>query len=217
MQNQLRHIIIYKGRALIVIAIIDYNVGNLFSVKNALDYIGETSEITSDVHVIERADEMILPGVGAFPDAMRQLEKSGLTQTIRKEALKKPLLGICLGMQMLFEKSFEFEECEGLRLIEGKVDRIPAGSLKIPHMGWNELKFLNSCPLLHGVQQGNYVYFVHSFMAFANDCNIAAFTEYGAKIPALVQSGNVYGAQFHPEKSGEIGLEMLRNFGGLIG
>jgi glutamine amidotransferase len=195
-----------------MIAIIDYNVGNLFSVKNALDYIGEPAVITRDAHILEKADEMILPGVGAFPDAMHELAMTGLVETIKKEAMKKPLLGICLGMQMLFEKSFEFEECEGLGLIPGKVDKIPAEGLKIPHMGWNKLEVQNTCALLEGVPQGSFVYFVHSYMAFANDANIAAFTEYGTKIPALVQKGNVFGAQFHPEKSGETGLSMLRNF-----
>jgi glutamine amidotransferase len=199
-----------------MISIIDYNVGNLFSVKNALEYIGEEAVITRDAQEIERADSMILPGVGAFPDAMNELEKTGLVEIIKREALKKPLLGICLGMQMLFERSFEFEEREGLGLIEGEVDLIPAGKLKIPHMGWNELVNLNPCPLLEGVPKGSYVYFVHSYMAFANDENIAAYTEYGAKIPALVQNGLVFGTQFHPEKSGEIGLAILRNFGRLV-
>jgi glutamine amidotransferase len=199
-----------------MIAIIDYNVGNLFSVKNALEYIGEEAEITRDKSFLEKADGMILPGVGAFPDAMRELEKTGLVDTIKREVLRKPMLGICLGMQMLFEKSYEFEECPGLSLIRGEVKKIPAGSLKIPHMGWNELKFLNPCPLLEGVPQGSYVYFVHSFMAFARDENIAAYTEYGVKVPALVQNGNVFGSQFHPEKSGEAGLEILRNFGRLV-
>ena len=199
-----------------MIAIIDYNVGNLFSVKNALDYIGEKAEITSDAGAVEKADALILPGVGAFPDAMRELEKTGLIGIIQKEAERKPLLGICLGMQMLFERSCEFEECKGLGLITGKVDKIPAVGLKIPHMGWNALSFLTPCPLLKGVPEGSYVYFVHSYMAFTQENNIAAFTEYGVKIPALVQSGNVYGAQFHPEKSGEAGLAMLRNFGALV-
>ncbi|ADU26974.1 imidazole glycerol phosphate synthase subunit HisH [Ethanoligenens harbinense] len=198
-----------------MIAVIDYNVGNLFSVKNALDFIGEESEITSDAAVMEKADALILPGVGAFPDAMRELEKTGLVGTIRAQAQKKPLLGICLGMQILFETGFEFEECKGLGLIEGEVDKIPAGDLKIPHMGWNSLRFLNPCPLLDGVEDGSFVYFVHSYMAFTDDKYIAAYAEYGAKIPAVVANGSVYGMQFHPEKSGEVGLTILRNFGRL--
>lgn len=198
-----------------MIAVIDYNVGNLFSVKNALDFIGESSEITSDAAVLEKADALILPGVGAFPDAMRELEKTGLIETIRAQAQKKPLLGICLGMQILFDTGFEFSECKGLGLIEGEVDKIPSGDLKIPHMGWNSLQFLNPCPLLDGVANGSYVYFVHSYMAFTDDANIAAYAEYGAKIPAVVSNGYVFGAQFHPEKSGEVGLTILRNFGRL--
>ncbi|MFT8888941.1 MAG: imidazole glycerol phosphate synthase subunit HisH [Ethanoligenens sp.] len=196
-----------------MIAVIDYNVGNLFSVKNALDFIGETAEITSDAKVLEKADALILPGVGAFPDAMRELEKTGLVQTIRAQAQKKPLLGICLGMQILFDTGFEFEECKGLGLIEGEVDKIPSGNLKIPHMGWNSLRFLNPCPLLENVEDGDFVYFVHSYMAFTDDMYIAAYAEYGAKIPAVICNGNVYGMQFHPEKSGEVGLTILRNFG----
>jgi glutamine amidotransferase len=198
-----------------MIAIIDYNVGNLFSVKNALDFIGEQSIITSDIKQIQKADSLILPGVGAFPHAMRQLAKTGLIEVIKAETLKKPLLGICLGMQLLFDKSYEFEECEGLGLIDGEIKKIEAGKLKIPHMGWNSLKYQNACPLLNGIDEGCFVYFVHSYMANTKEKNIAAFTEYGAKIPALVYKYNVYGAQFHPEKSSDIGLAMLRNFGGL--
>ena len=200
-----------------MIAIIDYNVGNLFSVKNALDYIGLPSVITRDADEIGRADAVILPGVGAFPDAMRELADTGLIGTLREQAAAKPLLGICLGMQMFFETGYEFEPCDGLGLLGGRVDKIPAGALKIPHMGWNSLKFQKSCPLLAGIPEGTYVYFVHSYMAFAEEGDIAAYTEYGGKVTALVQRGNVYGAQFHPEKSGEAGLAMLRNFGRLAG
>ena len=199
-----------------MIAIIDYNVGNLFSVKNALDYIGLASEITRDAKTIEQADEMIIPGVGAFPDAMHELKKTGLVPAIRKEAVKKPLLGICLGMQILFDKGYEFEECDGLGLIPGEVKLIPVTDRKIPHMGWNELIFTNPCPLLKSVPERSYVYFVHSYMADTDEKNIAASVDYGVKIPALVQNGNVYGAQFHPEKSGDLGLEMLRTFGKLV-
>lgn len=201
-----------------MLAVIDYNVGNLFSVKNALDYIGEPAEITNDPEVIRKADGMILPGVGAFPDAMRQLEKSGLVELIREQAAEKPLLGICLGMQMLFQKSYEFEECPGLSLIRGKVDAIPASEgRKIPHMGWNSLHFLSPGPLLDGVPEGSFVYFVHSYMAFADACCVCADVDYGVRIPALVRRGNVFGAQFHPEKSGETGLRILKNFGRCCG
>ena|SRR5659263_709108 len=195
-----------------MIAIIDYNVGNLFSVKNALEFIGVEAEVTNDADIIKKADALILPGVGAFPNAMKELKKTGLVDIIKEEAQRKPLLGICLGMQMLFERSFEFEKCEGLGLIKGEVDKIPAGGLKIPHMGWNSLKTLHHCPLLDGITDGSYVYFVHSYMAFTKDENIAAYAVYGAKIPALVAAGNVFGAQFHPEKSSDVGLHILRNF-----
>lgn len=198
-----------------MIAIIDYNVGNLFSVKNALDFIGEPSIITRDISDIQKADSLILPGVGAFPHAMQQLAKTGLIEAIKAETMKKPLLGICLGMQLLFDKSYEFEECEGLGLIDGEIKKIEAGTLKIPHMGWNSLKYQNACSLLSGIDEGGFVYFVHSYMAITKDTNISAYTEYGAKIPALVHKNNVYGAQFHPEKSSDIGLALLRNFGGL--
>lgn len=198
-----------------MIAIIDYGAGNLFSVKNALDYIGEESVITSDPTVLSAADGLILPGVGAFPDAMRMLKKSGLADEIRTEAAAgKPLLGICLGMQVLFEKGTEFEETEGLGLIPGTVDRIQT-SLKIPHMGYNELIFGVPCPLLKGVKEGDYVYFVHSYMANTTPEYIAASCGYGARVTALVQNKNVFGAQFHPEKSGAVGLTILKNFGGL--
>ena len=200
-----------------MIAIIDYGAGNIFSVKNALDYLRLESILTSDKKEIENADAIILPGVGAFPSAMKMLDKSGLTDTLKAEAEKKPFLGICLGMQMLFSKSYEFEECDGLGFIEGKVDKIDAPDLIIPHMGWNKLEILNECPLLEGLPEDSYVYFVHSYQAYCDDKNISAYCEYGGKVPALVYNGkNVYGAQFHPEKSGETGLQILRNFGKLI-
>ncbi len=200
-----------------MIAIIDYGAGNIFSVKNALDYLKLESILTSDKKEIENADAIILPGVGAFPSAMKMLDKSGLTDTLKTEAEKKPFLGICLGMQMLFSKSYEFEECDGLGFIEGKVDKINAPDLIIPHMGWNKLEILNECPLLEGLPEDSYVYFVHSYQAYCDDKNISAYCEYGGKVPALVYNGkNVYGAQFHPEKSGETGLQILRNFGKLI-
>lgn len=200
-----------------MIAIVDYGAGNIFSVKNALDYLGMDNMLTSDSREIENADAIILPGVGAFPSAMKMLGKSGLTDTLKSEAEKKPFLGICLGMQMLFSKSFEFEECDGLNFIDGKVDKINAPGLIIPHMGWNKLEILNDCPLLNGLSEDSYVYFVHSYQAYCDDKNISAYCEYGGKVPALVFNGkNVYGAQFHPEKSGETGLQILKNFGGLI-
>ena len=190
-----------------MIGIIDYGAGNLFSVKNALDYLGVENCVTGDKEEIERADELILPGVGAFPDAMDMLEKKGLVEVICREAQRKPLLGICLGMQLLFEKSSEFGETKGLGLIPGQVVQIDSKGLKIPHMGWNDLKVLNPCVMTEEMEEDAYVYFVHSFRAD---------TVYGEKIPALVHRGMVYGAQFHPEKSGKTGLKMLENFARLV-
>ena len=200
-----------------MIAIIDYGAGNIFSVKNALDYLGFECKLTSDKNEIKEADAIILPGVGAFPAAMNMLEKSGLIDTIKEEATKKPLLGICLGMQMLFEKGYEFEECNGLGLIQGSVKYMDEPDLIIPHMGWNKLEKLNNCKLLENIGDDEYVYFVHSYKAECADENIAAYSEYGGRVPALVFDGKfVYGAQFHPEKSGDTGLKILKNFGELI-
>ncbi len=200
-----------------MIAIIDYGAGNIFSVKNALDHLNLESELVSDADKIKAADAVILPGVGAFPAAMKMLEKSGLIGVIKEEAAKKPFLGICLGMQMIFEKGYEFEECDGLGLIDGSVRKMEENELIIPHMGWNKLVKLNDCPILENVGADEFVYFVHSYKAHCDDRNIAAFCEYGGKVPALVYDGKfVYGAQFHPEKSGETGLKILKSFGGLI-
>lgn len=191
-------------------AIIDYGAGNLFSVKNALDYLGIENKVTKNAEDLRAADRLILPGVGAFPDAMRMLGESGLVEVIKDEVQKKPLLGICLGMQMLFEKGYEFEETDGLGLIKGSVKLMTPDNLPIPHIGWNELEMNKPCKLLE--KGGEYVYFVHSYAADCPSENVAAYCDYGMKIPALVFNGNVYGAQFHPEKSGEAGLEMLKKF-----
>lgn len=199
-----------------MIAIIDYGAGNLFSVKNALDYLQEESLVTADAGEIRRADAMILPGVGAFPDAMGMLKERGLAEVIKEEAKRKPLLGICLGMQMLFEKSYEFGETEGLGLIPGCVQLIDGKGMKIPHMGWNNLTVLNPCRMTEGMPEETYVYFVHSFRAETADENISCYTDYSERIPALVHKGFVYGAQFHPEKSGTLGLGLLKNFARLV-
>ncbi len=200
-----------------MIAVIDYGAGNIFSVKNALDYLGLENRLVSDEKSVRDADAVILPGVGAFPWAMKKLENSGLVGVIREESKKKPFLGICLGMQVIFSKGYEFEECNGLGLIEGEVVKIDAPDLIIPHMGWNKLEKLNDCPLMAGLGDEEYVYFVHSYKAQCDDKNISAYCEYGGRVPALVYDGKyVYGSQFHPEKSGETGLNILRNFGGLI-
>ncbi len=195
-----------------MIAIIDYGAGNLFSVKNALDFLGFENKITANADDLRTADRLILPGVGAFPDAMRMLNQSGLVDVIKEEVTKKPLLGICLGMQMLFEKGYEFEETDGLGFIKGSVKLMTPENLPIPHIGWNSLEFNKKCPLLDNCKNGEYVYFVHSYAADCPSENVAAYCDYGMKVTALVFSGNVYGAQFHPEKSGETGLNILRRF-----
>ena len=200
-----------------MIAIIDYGAGNIFSVKNALDHLGLESALVKDKESVKSADAVILPGVGAFPAAMEMLNKSGLVDTIKEEAARKPFLGICLGMQLIFEKGYEFEETDGLGLIGGSVVKMEEPDLIIPHMGWNKLEKLNDCPLLANLGDNEYVYFVHSYKAQCEDRTIAAYSEYGGRVPALVYDGKfVYGAQFHPEKSGETGLKILRSFGDLI-
>ena len=196
-----------------MIAVIDYGAGNLFSVCNALQYLNIPHEITRDAAVIARADAVILPGVGAFPAAMQSLRETGLIGTIRENAKKKPLLGICLGMQMLFDRSDEMGDCAGLSLIPGEVRRIPSQRVIIPHMGWNELVITQDSPLFAQIEMPVYTYFVHSYQAFCADEQIIAYCDYDGKIPALVTDGKfVFGAQYHPEKSGEKGLQMLRNF-----
>ncbi|MDR0992825.1 MAG: imidazole glycerol phosphate synthase subunit HisH [Ruminococcus sp.] len=195
-------------------AIIDYGAGNIFSVKNALDFIGEPCVLTEDPAVIEKADRVILPGVGAFPAAMEALNKKGLVPILKKTAAEKPFLGICLGMQILFDKGYEFAETEGLGLIGGTVEKIPESGFVIPHMGWNALRIINKNPLTKSLSENPYVYFVHSFAGITkNRENLAAVCDYGVEITALVWDGKfTFGAQFHPEKSGDIGMEILRNF-----
>ena len=165
-----------------MIAIVDYGAGNIFSVKNALDYLNLECTLTSNKDEIISSDAVILPGVGAFPEAMRMLEKSGLVDTIKEQAEIKPFLGICLGMQLMFEKGYEFEECDGLGLINGSVQKMDSSSLIIPHMGWNKLETLNDCKLLDGLSDNAYVYFVHSYKAVCDDKNISAYCEYDGKI-----------------------------------
>ena len=194
------------------IAIVDYGAGNLMSVHNSLDFLGYENKIAASPAVIEQAAGVILPGVGAFPDAMDALHASGLTDAVLEAAKKKPFLGICLGMQMLFEESDEVRPCKGLGLLPGRIERIRT-SLKLPQIGWNALDILRPNAMTEGVQQGDYVYFVHSFMAVpAEEGDLAAVTDYGARVPAMVARGNLFGCQFHPEKSGKVGLAMLKNF-----
>ena len=200
-----------------MIAIIDYDAGNVSSVKKALDYLNTESILTDNREIIEKSDGIIVPGVGAFPDAMANMVSSGLIEILQAQSKKKPILGICLGMQILFETGYEFTETKGLSLIKGEVIKIKAEGLKIPHMGWNSLEINKQSPLLKGVNDGDFVYFVHSFRAETAAENVNAYTTYGEKIPALVSCGNVYGAQFHPEKSSETGLKILTNFKEITG
>ena len=200
-----------------MIHIIDYGAGNLFSVQNALNYLQIENKITANPADLADADGIILPGVGAFRDAMTMLNESGFTEVIKVQAAAgKPILGICLGMQMLFEKGYEFGETDGLGLIPGNVVLIDGGGLKIPHMGWNDLTVLNDCPLSADVADGDYVYYVHSYRADTSDEYISCYTMYNEKIPGLVYRDNVYGAQFHPEKSGQVGMNILKNFAKLV-
>ena len=194
--------------------ILDYGVGNLFSLRSSFAVIGEPSEISSDPAVIQSADRIILPGVGAFKDAMEKLKASGLVSVLKSAAAKgTPILGICLGMQLLFEKSYEYGEHEGLGFLKGSVKPIPANGLKIPHMGWNALEFgAKKHPLFRYLSEGDYVYFVHSYAAVDCDDSVIARTEYGSPVTAAVAKSNVMGCQFHPEKSGDVGLKILKAF-----
>lgn len=196
-------------------AIVDYGVGNLKSVANALSYIGQESRICDDARGLELADAIILPGVGAFPDAAERLRQSGLETVLKKQAEQKPILGICLGMQLLFQTGCEVRPCQGLGFVPGTVKRIET-ELKLPHIGWNSLKFYHDSPLFYGLDDGAYVYFVHSYCGLAQQVEqVIATTDYGSEVTAAVQNGYVFGTQFHPEKSGEVGLQILKNFGAL--
>ena len=200
-----------------MLAIIDYGVGNLFSLRSSLESLGVEAVVTGDPAVLRQADRLILPGVGAFADAARKLRESGLDVLLKELAAEgKPLMGICLGMQLLFEKSYEYGEHEGLGLIPGRVvplkGVIPA-ELKIPHIGWNALSFNGEKhPLFKYLQEGDHVYFVHSYYAVDCEDAVIATTEYGATVTAAVAKGNVCGCQFHPEKSGDKGLSILKAF-----
>ena len=200
-----------------MVGIIDYGVGNLFSLRSSLAAIGQEVMVSSDPDVLRKADHILLPGVGAFEDAVKKLRDSGLDQMVYESVRAgKPLMGICLGMQMLFEKSFEYGEFAGLGLLKGQV--IPMAGLlpkelKIPHMGWNALDITKpDGKLFANTKQGDYVYFVHSYFADGCGDSLAARTEYGAWLTAAVEKDNIFGCQFHPEKSGEVGLDILRAF-----
>ena len=199
-----------------MVVIVDYGVGNLFSLVSSFSAIGVEAVASGDADVIRKADKIILPGVGAFGDASDKLFNSGLADVVVEQVkLGKPLLGICLGMQLLFERSFEYGEHKGLGLIKGEIrpikDVIP-NDYKIPHIGWNALKFHKKSPLFKFIKDGDCVYFVHSFYATDCDESVIASAEYGEYLTASVQNGNVFGCQFHPEKSGKVGLNILRAF-----
>lgn len=196
-----------------MISIIDYGMGNLRSVQKALESIGEEAIITSDKEQISKSEGIILPGVGAFPDAMENLKRSGLDEALKDVVNKnKPVLGICLGMQLLFSEGDEVRICDGLGFLQGKVKKL-YGDVKIPHMGWNSLKIEKNCPILDGIDKDSYVYFVHSFYAeMENKENLNATSNYGIDVPAIVSDKNLFGVQFHPEKSGDVGIQMLKNF-----
>ena len=200
-----------------MIAIVDYGVGNLFSLASSLRQIGAETEITREAERIRAAERVILPGVGAFGDAMAKLNAAGLVRVLRETAEEKPLLGICLGMQLLFDRSFEYGEHAGLGLIPGDVRDLRRSlddpALKVPHMGWNALEIRRDDPLFRRFRDGEYVYYVHSF--YATDCaeSTLAVSQYGnVAVTGVVRRGNVYGTQFHPEKSGDAGLRLLRAF-----
>ena len=200
-----------------MLAIIDYGVGNLFSLRCSLEKIGADVIVTNDIDTIKSADHLILPGVGAFADAAEKLRESGLDRVVMEEAAAgKPLLGICLGMQMLFEKSMEYGEHKGLGLLKGSVvpmEGVIPSSLQIPHIGWNGLHITQkSSPLFRYIKENDCVYFVHSYYATGCDDSLAATTEYGTQLTAAVAKDNIFGCQFHPEKSGEVGLGILKAF-----
>ncbi len=199
-----------------MVGIIDYGVGNLFSLRSSFEAVGEQVVVSSEADRLRQMDKLVLPGVGAFEDAANKLRSSGLDQVVCEAAQAgKPLLGICLGMQLLFEKSFEYGEHRGLGLLKGQVvamDGMLPLSLKIPHIGWNALHKTKDSKLLSRVQEGDFVYFVHSYHAVDCEPSLAATTEYGIPLTAAVEQGNIFGCQFHPEKSGGVGLSILKAF-----
>lgn len=198
-----------------MIAIIDYGAGNLQSVKKALDFIGAESVTTDNPETINACDKILLPGVGSFGDAMDSMNKKGLVETVKQNALSgKAFLGICLGLQLLFEESEESPRVQGLGIFKGKIRKFPSGmGLKIPHIGWNSLEIKQKDALFKGIPENSYVYFVHSYYLEAEDLNdVATVTNYGIDFHSAVGKGNIFATQFHPEKSGDVGLQILRNF-----
>lgn len=206
------------------ITIIDYGMGNLKSVQKAFVALGYEAEITQDPEKILKAEKVVLPGVGAFRDAIAMLNQTGLGEATKEVAKKgTPLLGICLGMQLLFDKSYEYGEYEGLHLLPGEIVRFKEDNikqangecLKVPHMGWNTLEIVKEAPLFAGIKQNSFVYFVHSYYLETTKDVVSSYTHYGSRIAVSAQKDNVYAMQFHPEKSGQVGLQLLKNFGGL--
>ncbi len=199
-----------------MIAIIDYGVGNLFSLKSSFKAIGEDAIVTNDKKIIDGCDRIILPGVGAFGDAAKKLNESGMQEVLLNEVKKgKPVMGICLGMQLLFDESYEFGVHKGLGLIkgsivpfEGRIDK----ELRIPQIGWNSLNLYNDSPIFRDLKNGDYVYFVHSYFADCDKKDVIATSDYGIEFTAAVEKDNVFGCQFHPEKSGDVGLKILKSF-----
>lgn len=196
--------------------IVDYGAGNLSSLQRAFEQIGLDVEISDDKEAIQNASSIILPGVGAFGAAMDELKKRNLIEVLKKKAMEgTPFLGICLGMQLLYEFSEEEGKYEGIGLLKGTIKKIPE-TVKVPHMGWNSLTFYKQDPILKNNLNGDYVYFVHSYYAQADDENLVAYSDYGVKVPAIVNSENIYGMQFHPEKSSDAGLNLLKTFKEMI-
>lgn len=194
------------------IGIIDYGMGNLHSVENALNFIGADCFISNDIEALKKADKLILPGVGAFGDAIADIKAKGFDQLLEDyQKLDKPILGICLGMQLVFDTSDEYGSHTGLSLIPGAIKKLDI-DLKIPHMGWNKLIIKNKAPLFENLPEDSYVYFVHSYYLETSDDLVSATTYYGKEIQIAAQKGNTYALQFHPEKSGDVGLQILRNF-----
>jgi glutamine amidotransferase len=194
------------------VAILDYGAGNVKSVQNMLKHLGYSAAITFDLREIGAAARVILPGVGAFPAAMRFIEEKNLREGLVKIAADKPFLGICLGMQLFFDSSHEIEKCRGLGLIPGEVRRIDTDQ-KLPHIGWNSLGFKRECGILNGVEENSYVYYAHTYMAYPeNPEDVAAVSDYGTEVPGIVSRGNIIGFQFHPEKSAETGMQLMKNF-----
>lgn len=198
-----------------MIAIIDYGMGNLRSVQKAFEFLGFEAVVTDDTEVMERADKLVLPGVGAFSDAIDTIRAKGFDKVIyRAVEQNKPFLGICLGMQMIFDKSYEYGEYKGLGLIKGEIKLLP-DNVKKPHIGWNDLNIKMRSPLFDGLPEKPYVYFVHSYYLETDAPVVSATTYYGKEIQVAVQKDNIFALQFHPEKSGDVGLQILKNFGGL--